>query len=541
MLRKLGFALSTSPAQPQESPRSSDVVAHEVDVSNVDTEEIEHYAETTEKFANDMLDRLIGQGFLISAAKGTVDDKRVKRINALHTAIESRKEDFGCCGETFVDSALVEKACGNQKYLPLVYKLNLAEIAYQLFRIKPYTETARIALQTISENFPECLGLAKDVYNAQFSIILAIQGMVLTLVDPRLLKKLNDPLKSLNDLLKDVPIEVEGDVERIDRARQILESTKDKKKMVDELSRGFPWTEFVEVASAWISVTASILEKNQFPPGLAMVAGVEMVAKEIDASAPRRSSRKAKGKAEQTTSRSTTATGSRQSRSKRTQPELEKIESTKRKKYNERQRDAEKVVFSPDNSQAIAATNKDVITVQSGHPSSSKPKPKPKRSVKSGPPAPSDEDLYAGPRSEDNEGQQRESSVSTPAPTTLPGSLNAKNLSPSKSWEHPRRKWSPEMEDALLEAIRRYKRWTAIEKKVIQAVDESKSGSPLSADIFAELRLLDGLNQMNLKDKARNIKHNMILQGKIIPVFLKDITVSKRVVGDRVPVYDDQV
>ncbi|KAK9370898.1 hypothetical protein V1509DRAFT_615141 [Lipomyces kononenkoae] len=537
MLRKLGFGLSTSPAQPQDSPRSSEVRSHEVDVSNVDTEEIEHYAETTEKFANDMLDRLINQGFLISAAKGNLDDKSVKRINALHTAIDSRKEDFGCFGETFVDPALVEKASGSKKYLPLVYKLNLAEIGYQLFHIKPYTETARIGIQTISENFPECLGIAKDIYNAQFSILLAVQRIVLTLVDPRLLKKLSDPLKSFNDLLEDVPIEVEGDVERVDRVRKLFGSTNDRKKLVDELGRGFPWIEFIGVASAWISVTTSILDKNQFPPGLAMVAGVEMVAKEVDASAPRRSSRKTKGKTEQTSLSSTTATGPRQSKVKRTHPGSEGVEPTKRKKYNERQRDAEKVSFSP-NSQTIAVV-KDAITVQSGHPPSSKPKSK--RSVKSGPPAPSDEDLYEGSRAEESDRRQPESSFSAPGETALPVSLMAKNLSPTKSWEHPRRKWTPEMEDALLEAIRRYRRWTAIEKKVMQAVDESKSGIPLDTDLFAELCLLDGVNQMNLKDKARNIKHNMILQGKIIPLFLKDITVSKRVVGDRVPVYEDQV
>ncbi|KAK9388849.1 hypothetical protein V1515DRAFT_596231 [Lipomyces mesembrius] len=537
MLRKLGFGVSTSTAPPHDSPQSSDVGGHELDLSNVDTEEIEHYAETTEKFVNDMLERLIHQGFLMSAAKGTVDDKTVKRINALHRAIENQKADFGCVGETFVDPALVEKAFGNKNYLTLVYKLNLAEIAYQLFRIKPYTDTARITLQTISEVFPECLGLAKDVYNAQFIIILAIQGYVLTLVDPRLLRKISDPLKSFNDLLQDVPIEVEGDIKRVDLARKILGSTKDKKKLVDELSRGFPWTEFIEHANAWISVTITILNRQQFPPGLAMVAGVEMVATEIDVSAPRRSSRKAKGKGEQISLPSTSATGTRQTRLKRRQPESSNVDVSKRKKYNERQRDAEKVSFSQDSSQAAAAAQ-DVITAQSAHP----PSGRPKRSVKSGPPAPSDEDLYEGPEAENNDNQQPESSVSTQPGTPAPSeALKAKNLSPTKSWEHPRRKWSPEMEDALLEAIRRYDRWTAIEKKVMQAVDKAKGGIPLDADLFKELLLLEGLNQMNLKDKARNIKHNMIIQGKIIPLFLKKITVSKKIVGDRVPVYEDEV
>jgi hypothetical protein len=196
------------------------------------------------------------------------------------------------------------------------------------------------------------------------------------------------------------------------------------------------------------------------PPGLAMVAGVEMVATEIDVSAPRRSSRKAKGKGEQTTLPSTSATGTRQTRLKRRQPEPPRVEASKRKKYNERQRDAEKVSFSPDSSQPIAAAG-DVITVQSGRP----PSARPKRSVKSGPPAPSDEDLYDGPEAENNDEQQPDSSVSTQPGTAAPSeTLKAKNLSPTKSWEHPRRKWSPEMEDALLEAIRRYNRWTAIEK-----------------------------------------------------------------------------
>jgi hypothetical protein len=45
----------------------------------------------------------------------------------------------------------------------------------------------------------------------------------------------------------------------------------------------------------------------------------------------------------------------------------------------------------------------------------------------------------------------------------------------------------------------------------MQAVDKAKAGIPLDADLFKELLLLAGLNQMNLKDKARNIKHNMIL------------------------------
>ncbi|KAK9377525.1 uncharacterized protein V1513DRAFT_111385 [Lipomyces chichibuensis] len=537
MLRKLGFGVSTSTAPPHDSPQSSDVGSHELDVSNVDTEEIEHYAETTEKFVNDILERLIHQGFLMSAAKGTVDDKTLKRINAIHAAIENQKADFGCVGGTFVDPALVEKAFGNKNYLTLVYKLNLAEIAYQLFRIKPYTDTARITLQTISQVFPECLGLAKDVYNAQFIIILAIQGYVLTLVDPRLLRKISDPLKSFNDLLEDVPIEVEGDIKRVDLASKILGSTKDKKKLVDELSRGFPWTEFIEHANEWISVTITILNGQQFPPGLAMVAGVEMVATEIDASAPRRSSRKAKGRGGQTPLAMTSATGVRQTRLKRREPEPPRVVASKRKKYNERQRDAEKLSFSPDSSQAAAAAQ-DVITVQSSQP----PSARPKRSVKSGPPAPSDEDLYEGPEAENNDEQQFESSVSTQPGTPAPSeTLKAKNLSPTKSWEHPRRKWSPEMEDALLEAIRRYGRWTAIEKKVIQAVDKAKAGIPLDADLFKELLLLDGLNQMNLKDKARNIKHNMIFQGKIIPLFLKNITVSKKVVGDRVPVYEDEV
>ncbi|KAJ8099816.1 hypothetical protein POJ06DRAFT_117247 [Lipomyces tetrasporus] len=538
MLRKLGFGVSITTAQPQDSP-GRNVGGEELDVSNVDTEEIEHYAEITEKFVNDLLERLINQGLLVSAAKGKADDKAVKRINALQTNIENRKADFGCVDGTFVDAALVEKASGNKTYLPLVYKLNLAEIAYQLFRIQPSTDTARIALQAIKEAFPECLGLAKDVYNAQFIILVAIQSYILTLAEPRFPRKISDPLKDFNSLLDDVPIDTESDIKRVDDARRILGSTKEKKSLIDALRREFPWTEFIEHASAWISVTIAILDKRQFPPGLAMVAGVEMVATEIDASAPRRSTRKGKGPKSAETSMSATIT--RQTRLKRRQeePESRIIEESKRKKYNERQKYAEKVSFSQDSSQSRPEAGNFTITVQSASP----PSERPKRSVKSGPPAPSDEDLYEGAEAKGSDKDEAESSVSTrratPAQISQSQALKAKNLSPTKSWEHPRRKWSPEMEDALLKAIQKYERWTAIEKKVMQAVEESKAGRPLNADLFEELVLLEGLNQMNLKDKARNIKHNMILQGKLIPLFLRPITVSKRIVGDRTPLYDE--
>ncbi|KAK9241490.1 hypothetical protein V1506DRAFT_525385 [Lipomyces tetrasporus] len=87
------------------------------------------------------------------------------------------------------------------------------------------------------------------------------------------------------------------------------------------------------------------------------------------------------------------------------------------------------------------------------------------------------------------------------------------------------------MENALLKAIKIYKRWNIIENRVKQAVQQTEQGVPLDSNLSHGLLLLKGISQGNLKDKARNIKHGLILQGKEIPLALKDVTVSTKVMG----------
>ncbi|KAK9257553.1 hypothetical protein V1519DRAFT_434254 [Lipomyces tetrasporus] len=258
-LLSTSFTTTKSGSEKPTGARSGDYATHEFQ-SEIDTDEISNFAEIVATFVNDLLDRLIRQQFLISVAKHMIDDKNVKRINSL---MPTFKGDFGCVEGIFVDPTSIQQAFGNTDYLTLVYKLNLAEIAHQLFRIKPFTKAACSSLRIIKAALPECLGLPDDSHTAQFLVILAIQIYICELGAHLMISTIRDPAEDFAGVLGQVPIATERDRQTLESVNAILTSTNDTKSLIRRLNGMMTWTDFIEHTSAWISHTSRILDARE--------------------------------------------------------------------------------------------------------------------------------------------------------------------------------------------------------------------------------------------------------------------------------------
>lgn len=173
------------------------------------------------------------------------------------------KEYYGAEDEApFIDPTLIQHAFGNNKYLPLVYKTNLAEMAYYISRISAdqIGESSQI-LKLIHHAFPNCAGLDLDFTNQHLFLLLTIQYYLAALLDitaesPR---KLSDQTLRFSELLRNVEFSNADDVSLHEQVVDILQSTRIRSEIIKSLSEKFPWNAFLREFSTWLAASSLIV------------------------------------------------------------------------------------------------------------------------------------------------------------------------------------------------------------------------------------------------------------------------------------------
>ncbi|KAK9467264.1 hypothetical protein V1512DRAFT_262327 [Lipomyces arxii] len=486
-------------------------------IKGVDTEEIEAYESVTTQFVKNLLDSLVEEGQLVAAVNGQLSDKQAKRIINMHKYLRERIMDFGCDREAnvyYINPDEIVAAFKSTHYQSLVYQANFAELAFELFQKTQteLTDSPENVFEIIRANFPTAFGLTFDIFAARFIVLLSVQEYIYLILSIKETgKRVKNAEGKFKDLLERYPIEADIDMEVVSKVSDIISESNDRVELIELLKEQFPFDSFIEEVAEWISEAVSVATGKIFR-GTALVAAVETIK----------------------------PGAKRGSRSKPVRKPEAPVVAGRKRRFNEAQPDRKKLQFDSQESDSP------IEPVQ--------PKAKRRRqTVRSQPPIPQEAEFMDTPLDNDantdlgldetvddiKEGVNlgdiaQATTLVTATPVTVGVSLQLSSPAPEASSNievhlgRGRRKWRPEMEAALLKALQVLgPRWADIESAVTASVE----GIPMDNEgSSADFKLLAGRTQAMLKDKARNMKHHMILHGLPVPPELAPVTVSKKVI-----------
>ncbi|KAK9479623.1 hypothetical protein V1514DRAFT_366660 [Lipomyces japonicus] len=531
ILKRFSLAGSTVPSpvkkgdvehrlQPQPIPTSppSTATKHLA----IDTDEIEFHKESTQNVADDLLNILLDKEVLIQQAEGNLvlpaDDKKIlRRFNE----ILLRLPDYGTT--KYIDPNQIQEAFDNRSYTNHVYNLNLAILAHDLFLLDRNPSASEF--DQVCSNFLQWVASYEhaDAFTHVIKIYFDIEKIQLFVNE--------DPASDFYDLLDSVFQRIENydvnddQLNALNVAKNELEKLDngDSHLFINIFSQHYNWQWFIHMFTTWAKEYHLKLNNQLTSAEKTLLSGI----------AHHRRTRK----------RSATDSG----------PEVvvsavpvdtSSSKGTKRR-FNDRQDDAEKLAFDTQDTEPSEINN---FLEAPLSPSGLQQK----RTVRADlEPADGNNNAFAilSENQLDEEeilADQRRSELLEQHPGLLPPKryipmgewvAHEASLPPSARPRKQGTRWTTEMEEVLIDAIERYgTKWSEIEKAVKRAV--ANKFDDAQGRIFPELKLLEGRSQVNLKDKARNIKHGLILSGKPIPKCLDTVTVSSAVLRQKNPHHD---
>ncbi|KAK9457852.1 hypothetical protein V1511DRAFT_526939 [Dipodascopsis uninucleata] len=468
----------------------------------------------------------------------SIDEKRGKKFRIAKFGLEMIKKEY-LPDDLLLNSNKLVGLLGDMRHVKDVYKFNLASIAIVFFEIDVSDMNSLDMLQNIFLALPHEFGLLEHEATKQFIEVFIVQLFLLYATD-RINSRNYDFLTDFdravnlnrNNLLNIVVLrDIDEALARIrDDIQSVVSSNRSKQKTLDKLKEKYPWNHFLIVAQSWIGAQLEMIAGTTMLGGSSFVSSLmrrgkdpisaaEVVSDENESVSPRTRDATRRN-TPQKVSGEENAEGDRES----------DAVSSKKRRFNEPQSDRVKVRFDSQDSQAVQSSpisNKS-LNAMSLRPLSSND---------------NDFDDLEDVDDKQLETADKKRQTLPPAPNTPPGfmiperkqviqneDLDFAEEVPHKQKGKPRRLWSPEMEMALLKAIKKFGiNWSLISRNVDAYCTGGQPSEP--SRCFEEMKLLQGFSQVDLKDKARNIKHNYIKNNTPIPPYLKDVTVSKKVIA----------
>ncbi|KAK9458984.1 uncharacterized protein V1516DRAFT_585373 [Lipomyces oligophaga] len=444
------------------------------------------------------------------------------------------------------------------RFIQILNCLNLCEFGLYLMMFNPYGESftqaiendRRLKLDDLEElynAFPSCIALDVDFNTEQAKIQMGLQLMILLIERSETGSEATlDSDAVFNALFADI---YPRDSTFLDTIRSTMRSQRSS-SLANDLEKLSSWFDFLEFMASWIREIWAVICGDEFPLGLAVGSSILQEAAEVDDEGLQASTdtnmyqiadMRTSGDMdidydfinEHETIPSRLAVEYEQQRSGERQA-LERTDGghdrVNRARLLDPQSDRIKVKFesqdSPTSDSAGNQLARSNLMIESARAHDeiyerSFQSKRMRRDIRTGLEPPTDDGFESRLRI-----RQRTSSSESLSEEITDRRVRANigHHAVSKA-RHVSVRWNMDMEEALKKAVLKYgPQWSQISREA-QSV---KHGEPLIKPRFNELKLLYGINNTALKDKARNIVIMMIRLGISPPDYLRPVTIPKK-------------
>ncbi|KAK7205601.1 hypothetical protein BZA70DRAFT_164556 [Myxozyma melibiosi] len=511
--------------------------------TRVDKEGVIDSLDTWRQSSDRQLDRAISQGFMAKMAGGKIDANILRDIGVDHDTIKEVSE----------------------KYTKDVYRANFAELCYYLIKVDSEDlGSAASSIATIQKAFPKCLGLELDEQSRPVYLHLTIQTFLAALKDEKqtFLKKYDNAIEEFNKLLANEDCYTLEDYIEV---KDIIGRAKNKFELIEDLeTEKYSWAKFIGLLAEW----AKAIVDTRLSAAAVQSVVESSADPEIDnsplSSRVRSRTANSRAKAKNAKSRFTDPQPGRDkvdfdSQAADDAQEKEPAKPTParrgRKRRIEHPETPEAEYIENPEPDAGSPVEEAVVT-----PKPKTPAKRAKAAAKNTPAQPRSTRTLRGRGAAVEEPIADVSVASTPVPEStqstpkataspsadLPEPTPGKSASkspgkigrPRKHLDGPRlirapkgrrTRWTMEMQHVFMGAMMNFNcHWVEIEHAV-QAVidDQARAVKIYGPRAIPELALLEGQNQIMLKDKARNMKQALLKAGSRVPYWMDKVSVTQ--------------